>query len=856
MKQPGTSGFDIIQNWLLNKNRNPFLFQQQTWEQIVSGKSGLVNAPTGFGKTFAVFLGAVIQFINEHPEDYKSKKNSGLQLLWISPLRALAKDIGRAMDEVIAELGLQWQVAIRNGDTPVNERQKQKRKMPEVLIITPESLHLLLAQKGYPEIFKTLKIIAVDEWHELLGSKRGVQVELAIARIVSIYSKFDVQSLKLNNPEPQTSNFKPQISNFKPSVWGISATIGNLEEAKDVLLSSTGEKGTIITAIADKKVEIASVIPEEIEKYPWAGHLGIKLANKVLPVIYNNKTTLIFINTRGMTERWYQELLNIAPDLAGAIALHHGSIEQELRIWVEEALHKGSLQAVVCTSSLDLGVDFRPVETVIQVGSPKGVARFMQRAGRSGHQPDATSKIWFLPTHSLELLEAAALKEAIALSFIESRQPFLLCFDVLLQFMCTLAISEGFYPDELFTVVKSTHCYRDISAAEWEQLLQFITAGGVALHQYDEFKKVEVIEGLYKINNRRIAMRHRMHIGTIVSDAMVKVKFLSGGYIGVIEEYFISRLQPGDVFTLAGRNLEFISMKEMTAIVKKSNSSKSIIPSWEGGRMPLSANLGFMLRKKLDEASAMFGKAAYKQETDTAPPPAELLALKPLFLLQRDLSHIPAAGELLIEQIETKDGFHLFVYPFEGRLVHEAMAAVLAYRISKITSITFSFAMNDYGFELLSDQPIPLDDSNVYELFSEDDLFADIQKSVNATEMARRKFRDIAVIGGLIFQGMPGENIKQKHIQSSASLLFNVFSEYEPGNLLLKQAYNEVMEQQMDEARLRSMLRRIQQSNIIITYPAQLTPFCFPVKVDSMRENLSSEKLEDRVRKMQEMLGK
>lgn len=870
MKAPVDKGLKVINNWLLTKNRTSFSFQRQTWEQIVTGKSGLVNAPTGFGKTYAVFLGSVIQFINEHPEDYQTKKSSGLQLLWISPLRALAKDIGRAMEEVISELSLQWQVAIRNGDTPVNERQKQKRKMPEVLIITPESLHLILAQKDYPEIFRSLKIIAVDEWHELLGSKRGVLVELAIARIyhlssqTKVYSsKFIVDSLtteikkhhkKLENTDLEVPNYELKTNKLK--IWGISATIGNLEEAKDVLLSSTGEIGNIISAIADKKVEIASVIPDEIEKYPWAGHLGIKLAIKVLPVIYNNKTTLIFINTRGMTERWYQELLNIAPDLAGAIALHHGSIEQELRIWVEEALHKGNLQAVVCTSSLDLGVDFRPVETVIQVGSPKGVARFMQRAGRSGHQPDGTSKIWFLPTHSLELLEAAALKEAIALSFIESRQPFLLCFDVLLQFMCTLAISEGFYPDELFSVVKSTYCYRDISAAEWEQLLQFITAGGVALHQYDEFKKVEVIDGLYKINNRRMAMRHRMHIGTIVSDSMVKVKFLSGGYIGVIEEYFISRLVPGDVFTLAGRNLEFISMKEMTAIVKKSNSSKSIIPSWEGGRMPLSANLGFMLRKKLDEAAAIYGKADLKKEYVTALPSAELLALKPLFLLQRQLSHIPKAGELLIEHIETKDGFHLFVYPFEGRLVHEAMAAVLAYRISKVTSITFSFAMNDYGFELLSDQPIPLDDSNVYELFSEDDLFADIQKSVNATEMARRKFRDIAVIGGLIFQGMPGENVKQKHIQSSASLLFNVFSEYEPGNLLLKQAYNEVMEQQMDEARLRNMLRRIQQSKIIITYPSQLTPFCFPVKVDSMRENLSSEKLEDRVRKMQEMLSR
>ncbi len=851
MKQTTTKGIAVIKKWLLERQRKPFAFQQQSWERIVAGESGLVNAPTGYGKTYAVFLGAVIQFINDHPTDYQTSKANGLQLLWISPLRALAKDIGRAMEEVIFELGMQWKVGIRNGDTPVNERQKQKRNMPEVLVITPESLHLLLAQKGYPEIFKNLRIIAVDEWHELLGSKRGVQVELAVARIVSLRYGLKV----LGEGVKATPDIKHQTSNLKLSVWGISATIGNLQEAKDVLLASTGEKGTIISASFDKKIAVESIIPDEIEKYPWAGHLGIKLADKVIPIIANNKTTLIFINTRGMSERWYQQLLVIAPDLAGAIALHHGSIEQELRIWVEDALHAGTLQAVVCTSSLDLGVDFRPVETVIQVGSPKGVARFLQRAGRSGHQPDAVSRIWFLPTHSLELLEAAALKDAIAISFIESRQPLLLCFDVLLQFMSTLAVSDGFYPDELYEVIKATFCYRHISKPEWEQLLHFITAGGVALGQYDDFKKVEVTDGLYKINSRRIAMRHRMHIGTIVSDSMVKVKFMSGGYIGVIEEYFISRLLPGDVFTLAGRNLEFIQLKEMTAIVKKSNAGKSIVPSWEGGRMPLSANLGFMLRKKLDETAAI-ANSGWKVTGGNGQPGKEITALRPLLDLQQRLSHIPAAGELLIEHIETKDGFHLFVYPFEGRLVHEAMAALLAWRISKITAITFSFAMNDYGFELLSDQPIPLDDSNAYELFTEEGLFTDIQKSVNATEMARRKFRDIAVIGGLIFQGMPGEQVKQRHLQSSASLLFNVFSEYEPGNLLLRQAYNEVMDQQMDEARLRNMLQRIQKSNIIITYPSQLTPFCFPVKVDSMRENISSEKLEDRVRKMQQQLEK
>jgi ATP-dependent Lhr-like helicase len=329
-----------------------------------------------------------------------------------------------------------------------------------------------------------------------------------------------------------------------------------------------------------------------------------------------------------------------------------------------------------------------------------------------------------------------------------------------------------------------------------------------------------------------------------VSEAMMKVRFVSGGFIGVIEEWFVSRLQPGDVFTLAGRTLEFVMIKDMTAIVKKSNSKKSIVPSWQGGRMPLSANLGFMLRRKFNEALDPYTKDL------------ELKVLRSLFDLQQQLSHIPKADEFLIEQIETKDGFHLFLHTFEGRLVNEAMAAILAYRISRIVPITFSFAMNDYSFELLSDQPIPVDDSNVYELFSPENLFEDIQRSVNSTEMAKRKFRDIAVIGGLIFQGYPGEQKKARHLQSSASLLFRVFSEYDKDNLLLRQSYQEVFDQQMEEVRLRNMLERIQQSRIIITYPDRLTPFSFPVKVDSMREDLSSEKLEDRVKRMQVQLEK
>ncbi|NCI48119.1 ligase-associated DNA damage response DEXH box helicase [Sediminibacterium soli] len=818
MRLQKSYGYQRITEWLTQKGFTAFSFQEETWQHITDGESGLVNAPTGCGKTYSVFLGALIQFIDAHPQDYQRQKNKGLQLLWITPLRALAKDIGRAMEEAIGELGMQWKVGIRNGDTDIAERQRQKRQMPEVLIITPESLHLLLAQKGYPDVFQSLRIIAADEWHELMGSKRGVQVELALSRIIHC----------------QTAR--------KAGIWGISATIGNLEEAREVLLASLQTTGRSVKAEIHKPIVVESIIPEEIEQFPWSGHLGIRLAHRLVPIIKKSRTTLVFINTRGMSERWYQVLLDVAPQFAGAIALHHGSIEQELRLWVEESLHTEKLKAVVTTSSLDLGVDFRPVDTVIQVGSPKGVARFLQRAGRSGHRPGETSKIYFLPTHSLELLEVAALKQAIETGSVESRQPQVLCFDVLLQFLCTLAISEGFREETLFAEIKTTHCYAEMTRDEWEEILSHLTQGGKALQQYDEYKKVEPENGVYRIRNRRIAMRHRMHIGTIVSDAMLKVKLMGGGYIGVIEEWFISRLEPGDVFTIAGRNVELVMIKDMSVMVRKSNSKKSIVPSWMGGRMSLTANLGYILR-------LTFNKALVDESE------IELKSLHPLFELQQQLSHIPRASELLVEQIETKEGFHLLVYPFEGRQVHEAMSAILAYRIGQITPITFSISMNDYGFELLSDQPIPVDDSNVRELFTADNLLPDIQKSMNSTEMARRKFRDIAVIGGLIFQGMPGEKKKARHLQSSASLLFKVFEEYDPKNILLRQAFHEVLTQQMDEERLRNALARIAQSDIILRFPKQLTPLSFPIVVDGLsRVNLSTEKLEDRIKKMQAQL--
>jgi ATP-dependent helicase Lhr and Lhr-like helicase len=815
-------------------------------EAYLGGFSGLLNAPTGSGKTFALFLPFLADFINKHPDTYSHQTNNGLLMLWITPLRALTNDIKKAMQEVCDEIGLPWRIMTRTGDTPAAEKQALKKKLPEVLLTTPESLHLMMAQKEYPQLFKYLQVVVIDEWHELLGTKRGVQVELGLSRLKGVSWKFEAGIPKSEVRLP-TSDPRLPTSVFPLKIWGISATIGNLEEAAEVLLGNDFPPGQIkmVRANLDKKLLIKSIIPENIESYSWSGHIGLKLLPQVMEIVASSNTTLIFTNTRSMAEIWYHAILDNYPEYAGIMAMHHGSLDNELRNWVEQALHAEALKVVVCTSSLDLGVDFRPVDTVIQVGSPKGVARFMQRAGRSGHSPGAVSRAYFVPTHSLELLEGAALKGGIKAGIYESRDPLLLTMDVLIQYMVTLAVSDGFRADELFDEVKTTFAFADLKRSEFNHLLDFITTGGKTLAQYDEFLKVEIENGLFKVNSRRVAMRHRLSIGTITSDVSIRIKWLSGGSLGTIEESFISKLKPGNTFWFAGRSLEFINLKEMTAYVKKSNARKGMIPSWMGGRMPLSSQLSAVFRDKLDEV-------AHGIEKDE-----EVIALKPLFTLQAELSHVPQQHEFLIESFKTRDGHHLIFYPFEGRLVHEGMASLLAYRISKIKPATFSIAMNDYGFELLTDEEIPIEQAlEDAAFFSIDNLLEDIQHSLNANEMARRRFRDIAHIGGLVFTGYPGQPVKNKHLQASTSLLFEVFSEYEPDNLLVRQAYNEALAFQLEEFRLRMALQRIIKQSIVLKNIDRPTPFAFPIMVDSLgRERLTTEPLEERIAKMAREYG-
>jgi ATP-dependent Lhr-like helicase len=814
---------DLGNTWFFNQGWTPHKFQEQTWAAMAKGKSGLLNAPTGSGKTYAIWFGLLQHYYQSRKTGAKTKNDKPkLHTLWITPLRALSREIHKAAERVSTDFDLDYDVQLRTGDTSNAVRQKQKKQSPQALITTPESVHLLLASKEYANYFSDLSFVIVDEWHELLGSKRGVLVELALSRLKVLC---------------------PQLK-----VWGISATIGNLEQAMDILLGRD-HRGVMIRAVNRKKLEMKTLLPDTLEKFPWSGHLGVKMIDKVLPVIHAHQSTLLFTNTRSQAEIWYQKLLEADEELAGRIAMHHGSLSEEVRSWVEEALHEGRLKAVVCTSSLDLGVDFRPVDCVVQIGSSKGVARFMQRAGRSGHRPDATSKIFFLPTHSLEIMEGAAMHYAVERKMFEQRQPYIRSFDVLLQYMVTLAVSDGFHPEQLFTEVKSTHCFESITPDEFSECLLMITQGGKSLSTYDEFHKVEILPGengkpvLYKVTNRKIAMRHRLSIGAIVSDAMLQVKFRKGGYLGSIEEFFISRLKPGDAFFFSGRLLELVTVKDMQAIVKPSAQKKGSVPSWKGGRFAITTDFATALRHTFLQI-----RQPVKNQ------PEELRFLQPLFEKQEAVSAIPGEDELLVEYITTKRGFHLFVFPFEGKLVHEGMAAVIAYRLSRVSKASFSIATNEYGFELLTDSQYDMQTIINNGLFSPDNLSDDIRLGINIAEMAKRKFRDIAGIAGLVFQGFPGKPHKTKHLQANSGLFFSVFEDYDPGNLLLREAYDEVYDFQLEYARMYTAFQRISTHNIIFRTPEKLTPFAFPVFAESFRERYSNEDWQERLEKLKKQL--
>ena len=564
-----------LDDWFAGRGWEPFAFQRETWSAYVSGKSGLVHAPTGIGKTLSVWGGPLIE-----AERSREKGVAPLTVLWLTPLRALAADTAAALRTPARGMGLKWDVEIRTGDTSTSARARQKKRLPAALVTTPESLSLLMTYPEMRERMATLKCVVIDEWHEMLGNKRGVQTQLCLARL---------------------RHWIPTLR-----VWGLSATIGNLEEAKRVLLGDAAEAGVIVQGKQNKQIEVETLIPDEMENFPWSGHLGIRLLDEVVRRVESAKTTLFFTNTRSQTEIWFQSLLEARPDWDGQLAMHHGSLGREIRDDVERRLSSGEVKCVVCTSSLDLGVDFTPVEQVMQIGSPKGVARLVQRAGRSGHQPGAISRVLCVPTNALELIEFAAARQAIGERQIEAREPTRLALDVLVQHLITVAIGGGFTAEEMRAEVMRTHAFSELGEDEWGWCLEFVCHGGQALQAYPDFKKViPGNDGVYRVEDRRLAQLHRMNIGTITSEVSVSVRMANGKSLGTVEEGFISGMKSGDQFVFAGRRLQLVRFRDLTATVKAATRpSKGKIAIWSGTRFPLSTELAGRWRRRCARAAA------------------------------------------------------------------------------------------------------------------------------------------------------------------------------------------------------------------------------------------------------------
>ncbi|MBJ9975956.1 ligase-associated DNA damage response DEXH box helicase [Pseudomonas sp. S75] len=800
---------DLANRWFKARGWTPFAFQRTVWAAVERGESGLLHASTGSGKTYAVWLGALRAFARpvagRHP--------APLQVLWITPMRALASDTARALQAPVDELGLPWSIGVRSGDTSSAERARQSRRLPSTLVTTPESLTLLLTREHAERDFADLRMVVVDEWHELLGNKRGVQLQLALARL---------------------RRWQPQLV-----VWGLSATLGNLPHALEVLLPAGGR---LVRGRQDKRIQVDTLLPGEIERFPWAGHMGLKMLPQVSAELEASASSLVFTNTRAQAELWYQALLDARPDWAGLIALHHASLARHTRDWVERSLKEGTLKAVICTSSLDLGVDFLPVERVLQIGSAKGVARLLQRAGRSGHAPGRTSRVTLVPTHSLELVEAAAAREALLAGQIEARRSPRLSMDVLVQHLVSMALGSGFRPEQLFEEVRSTWAFHDLQDAQWQWALAFVRHGGSSLTAYPDYQRVEVHpDGVWRVATERLARRHRMGIGTIVSDASLQLKYWSKGgggkSLGSVEESFIARLKPGDTLLFGGRILELVRVENMTAYVRRSTARKAAVARWNGGRMPLSSELAEALVERLDRAAHGHFDGP------------EMRAVRPLLVLQAGWSALPTQRTLLAETLHTRQGWHLFVYPFAGRMANLGLANLIAWRVSRQQPLSVSIAVNDYGFELLAASAV---DWAAYlpEALSVQDLLEDVLASLNAGEMALRRFREIAQIAGLVFGGYPAAQKSTRQIQASSGLFYEVFRKHDAGNLLLGQARDEVLMEELEIERLSHQLRKMAGLTLDLHELQRPGPLAFALLVEGLRETLSTEKLADRIARM------
>jgi ATP-dependent Lhr-like helicase len=807
-------------DWFAQRGWSPRAHQLAMVEKAQAGRDALLIAPTGGGKTLAGFLPSLIALAERPPSntppetsatdvsdssrrkiDFPAGKSRGLHTLYISPLKALAVDVERNLGAPIAQMGLPIVAESRTGDTGISRRQRQRVKPPDILLTTPEQLALLCAWEGARLYFESLECVILDEIHTLHSSKRGDLLALDLARVATFAPNLRRVGLSATVDDPEV--IKAWMANHRPDGGG-NASI-------DLVQGPAGAPPIVDMLLSEGRV-------------PWSGHTAQHAMQEVYDVITKAKTALVFVNTRFQAEFAFQELWRLNEE-ALPIALHHGSLAAEQRRKVEAAMARGELRAVVCTSTLDLGIDWGDVDLVIQLASPKGASRMVQRIGRANHRLDEPSRALFVPANRFEMLECQAAREAIAENKLDGDPPRVGALDVLAQHVMGCACSEPFDLLKLYDEVRTAGPYRDLIWEDFEQVVDFVSTGGYALKSYDRFRRiVKGQDGLWRVRNPETAQRHRLNVGAIVSPAVLSVRIASrrgmaGRKIGEIEEGMVEMLEPGETFVFAGQVWRLVGVTNMDVLVQAAPGADPKMPSWGGSKFALSTYLAKRVRQLMYDQSHWQVLPSDVREWLEA---------------QRDRSLIPEEEELLLETFARGHRQFLVCYPFEGRLAHTTLAMLLTRRLERMGAGPLGFVCNDYALAVWAISP--LDGLNFGELFAEDMLGDDLEAWLAESFMMKRAFKGAAIISGLIERRFPGQQQKSgRQVTFSTDLIYDVLRRHQPDHLLLRCARDDAASGLIDVARLGQMLARI-KGKIRHSPLERLSPFSVPILLEIGKE--------------------
>jgi ATP-dependent Lhr-like helicase len=810
---------DPFARWFAARGWAPRAHQLDLLAKAQAGRSVLLIAPTGAGKTLAGFLPTLVELHQRSPRPRASVRPDGLHTLYISPLKALAVDIARNLEQPVKEMGLPVRIETRTGDTPASKRQRQRRDPPDILLTTPEQLALLLASADAPFLFATLRRVVLDELHALVTSKRGDLLSLGLARLFRM---------------------APAITTV-----GLSATVAEPDALRRFLVPQPPDGAAYADHVnAEGGAEPIVSMLDTAEHLPWAGHSARHALAEIYQLIKRHKTTLVFVNTRSQAEMLFQEFWRINDD-GLAIALHHGSLDVAQRRKVEDAMGKGRLRAIVCTSSLDLGVDWGDVDLVVNVGAPKGCSRLLQRIGRANHRLDEPSRAVLVPANRFEVLECRVAIDAVAEGAQDTPPARIGALDVLAQHVLGCACGEPFLADDLYAEVRSAAPYADLTRPEFDAVVDFVATGGYALKSYERFAKIRRNkDGRWRIAHPRIAQQYRLNVGTIVEADMLKVRLMrsragrrgyagpiarGGRILGHVEEYFIEGLVPGDTFVFSGEVLRYEALVEDEVYVSRASAEDPKVPSYEGGKFPLSTYLADRVRTMLGEPRS------WSKLPDQ---------VREWLDVQSWRSRVPRRSELLVETFPRADKHYLVCYPFEGRLAHQTLGMLLTRRLERARLRPLGFVANEYALAVWGladlDSAIARGELSLAALFDEDMLGDDLEAWLAESALMKRSFRNCAIIAGLIERRHPGEEKSRRQTTVSTDLVYDVLRRHQPDHVLLRAARTDAASGLLDVRRLGEMLSRI-RGRIIHKALDHVSPLAVPVMLEIGREAVYGE---------------